>query len=542
MKSTKLIVCFALVSTVSYAQTSYDAQRLSENELNGTARFVGMGGAMGSLGADISVINTNPAGIGLFRRNNFSTTFGFNTNVVKSDFGGNKMKEKNTAASFDQAGFVYSMKIGNKTDLRYVNFGFNYHKSSNFNRIFSSGGFLNDFSQTQQMANLIGGAIDNIEEMDRIYNYDLSKDPFKQSPYYPNVEGDPTIPTYPYLGVMGVRTELVGVGSDDKGEFPIGWLGDKNYYFSHEEGGIYQYDFNVAFNVQDKMYFGITLGVHDVDYKRYTSYSENIFDGPHSGYYELNNVMKTEGTGVGVKFGAIFRPIDDSPFRFGFAVHTPIWYDLTDIYDSHIYSEITYQDKDEAGNPVERKFTADEYVSDYLDGETLQEYKLTTPWKFNVNMGTVLGGMMALGAEYEYTDYSTSKLHYVDGYDMDYQNNIISEDLKGMHTLRLGMETRITNNVSLRAGYNYSSSSFKDSAYKSLAWNDMRTDVEYNNKFDQHTATLGIGYRGKLFYVDAAYKYNTYKSDFNAFSADGLEASKLNNDRHQVLMTLGIQF
>jgi len=48
------------------AQTAYDAVRYAGDELNGTARFVGMGGAMGALGADISTIGTNPAGIGLF--------------------------------------------------------------------------------------------------------------------------------------------------------------------------------------------------------------------------------------------------------------------------------------------------------------------------------------------------------------------------------------------------------------------------------------------------------------------------------------------
>ena len=52
------------VGTAS-AQNLYDAERLSSNELNGTARFVGMGGAMGALGGDISTIGTNPAGIGI---------------------------------------------------------------------------------------------------------------------------------------------------------------------------------------------------------------------------------------------------------------------------------------------------------------------------------------------------------------------------------------------------------------------------------------------------------------------------------------------
>ena len=537
MKTNKLLIGLVLVSSVAHAQTGYDVLRLAENELNGTARFVGMGGAMGALGADISVIGTNPAGIGLFRSGDVSTTFGFNSTMVKSTFGNTSMDEKNTKASFDQAGFVYSMKVGNRTDLRYVNFGFNYHKRANFNRVMSAGGLLDGQSLTYQMAGMmeesfnINGITDVTAAMYNIHDYKAGG--AGVNPYTSNEQ-------YPFLGVMGIRSGLVELGSytDEHGkshDVPVGWDGDQNYYFRREEGGIYQYDFNIAFNVQDKMYFGMTIGVHDVDYKRYSSYSEDISYGTDTGFYELQNVMQTEGTGFNVKVGAIFRPIEDSPFRFGFAIHTPTWYELTDFYGSNVYSEIL---KD--GNV--KKEPTEEYPSDYLNGDVLQDYKLVTPWKFNVNMGTIFAGVMAVGAEYEYTDYSTSKLRYVDGYDMENQNQYMKEDMKAVHTLRLGMETRLTDNISLRAGYNYSSSIFNKNAYKALNINDMRTDVEYNNKFDQHTATLGFGYRGRVLYMDAAYKYNVYKSDFYAFSDEALKATKLNNERHQVLLTIGARF
>lgn len=538
-KYTLFMVSALGMASVASAQTQYDAFRLSENELNGTARFVGMGGAMGALGADISVMGTNPAGIGLFRGHDLSTSFSFNSTQVKSDFNGTSMKEKKNQMSFDQIGFVYSTKIGNKTALRYFNFGFNYHKSNNLNKLFSVGGLLDGLSQTNQIANMIGGAVSGIGEIDNIYNYGLEGHEKLPNPY------DPVNSNYPYLGVMGVRTELVAVGDNNTLK---GWNGDGNYYHSREEGGIQQYDFNVSFNVQDKMFFGLTLGVYDVDYRRTTHYSEDIFDQnpefqqPHIGYYELNNTFSTSGTGTNLKLGAIFRPIDDSAFRFGVAIHTPTWYRLTDIYNSNVYSEMSYQVKNEAGEVVTKDFNANELISDYVGGEVLQDYRLTTPWKFNVNFGTVFGGIMAVGAEYEYTDYSSAKLYYSDGYEMSNQNKYLSEDLKGVHTLRLGMETKLASCFSVRAGYNFSTQAFKETAYKALNWNDMRTDTEYNNKFSQNTVTVGLGYRGRLFYADFAYKYNLYKSDFYPFSDINLQAAKLTNERHQALVTVGIHF
>lgn len=538
-KYTLFMVSALGMASVASAQTQYDAFRLSENELNGTARFVGMGGAMGALGADISVMGTNPAGIGLFRGHDLSTSFSFNSTKVKSDFNGTSMKEKKNQMSFDQIGFVYSTKIGNKTALRYFNFGFNYHKSNNLNKLFSVGGLLDGLSQTNQIANMIGGAVSGIGEIDNIYNYGVKGHEKLPNPY------DPVNSNYPYLGVMGVRTELVAVGDNNTLK---GWNGDGNYYHSREEGGIQQYDFNVSFNVQDKMFFGLTLGVYDVDYRRTTHYSEDIFDQnpefqqPHIGYYELNNTFRTSGTGTNLKLGAIFRPIDDSAFRFGVAIHTPTWYRLTDIYNSNVYSEMSYQVKNEAGEVVTKDFNANEQISDYVGGEVLQDYRLTTPWKFNVNLGTVFGGIMAVGAEYEYTDYSSAKLYYSDGYEMSNQNQYLSEDFKGVHTLRFGMETKLTSCFSVRAGYNFSTQAFKETAYKALNWNDMRTDTEYNNKFSQNTVTVGLGYRGRLFYADFAYKYNLYKSDFYSFSDINLQAAKLTNERHQALVTVGIHF
>lgn len=190
MKNKKLVcsVCALVFALGAEAQTQYDAARLMGNELNGTARFVGMGGAMGALGGDISVIGTNPAGIGIFRSNDLSVSFGFNQTSVESNFMGSSMKDKRTRASFDQVGFVYSTKIGNNTSLRFVNFGFNYHKSKNFNRLFASGGNLTGgLSQTWQMANMMGVYMDEVgvpeadtgNELDEIYNsnnpYDVNR-------------------------------------------------------------------------------------------------------------------------------------------------------------------------------------------------------------------------------------------------------------------------------------------------------------------------------------------------------------------------------
>ena len=543
MKCRYLMMGLSLCCMSVFAQTHYDAANYSERELNGTARFVGMGGAMGALGADISVMGTNPAGIGLFRGNDFSTSFGFNANLTSSTAGDMLMKDKSVKASFDQMGLVYSMKIGNRTPLRYVNIGFNYHKDRNFNSMMRTGGFLDGSSQTQQMATMMDGFSN--EQIDDIYNYGVKGYEGIENPYYSNNQ-------YPYLGILGVRTGLVAVDADNGKK--IGWVGDSNAFQGREEGGIHHYDFNVSLNLRDRVYLGMTIGVDDVRYRRSTYYTEDVYDGEDGGFYELMNDFATDGTGVNFKLGAIFRPIEDSPFRFGVAVHTPTWFNLTDYYQSYIYSELEYNfvRTDEDGNEVtdvsgkpivDRELVKlEDDTRSNVDGDIVRDYQLKTPWRFNVSAGTVVFGRMAIGAEYEYAATTSSKLYYYDGYEMADQNSIIKEDLKGVHTAKVGLEFRVLPSLSLRAGYNYNSSMYRETAYKALGWNDMRTDVEYNNKFAKNTVTAGLGFAHRSFYIDVAYKYDTYKSDFYAFSDDNLLPIKVNNDRHQLLFTLGAHF
>lgn len=537
----------AMAAVAAVAQTQYDAARFSGSELNGTARFVGMGGAMSALGADISVIGTNPAGIGLFRSHDLSLSFGFNKNVTNSNLGGTEVKDERTRASFDQLGFVYSTKIGNKTDLRYFNIGFNYHKMANFNRQFSSRGNLNGSSLSWQMQDMMlgTGAYQNQASYDALLD---AENPYTSSAYYGT----------PFLGSMGVRTGLVDDVTGNDGSFGMmGWNGASGDYYSREEGGINAYDFNLSFNVQDRFYFGATLGVYDVNYSRYSSYYETVLDdkGNDNGSFQLNNWFTTDGAGLDLKLGVIVRPMEYSPFRIGFAVHTPIWYSLNDRYTATLGTDIL---------AFPEKYT--ENLSDYYapDASYLLEYQLATPWKFNVSMGTTFSNVLAMDAEYEFANYAKARYKDAGGYDLAAANGAVDKYLKNVHTFRIGMEAKFTPQFSFRAGYNYVTSPIADNSARYVPnlstnkadyiwFDETRTDPEYHNLKARNTLTLGLGYRGKFMYADVAYKYDFYKSDFYMFddyrfSNDGNSivsrnsAAAVNHDRHQLLLTLGVKF
>ena len=545
LKKNIIMVCGLCMALGAGAQNVYDAERMFSNELNGTARFVGMGGAMSALGGDMSVMGTNPAGIGIFRSNDASVSFGFNNTQTMSRFNGTQMKENKTRASLDQLGFVYTHKVGNMTSLRFVNFGFGYHKSRNFNRLFSMGGALDGFSQSWQLSDELNYAGIDADNFDKVLQY---KNPYRD--YWDK---------YPILSMMAARTGVVDLnpvydanykGSDNERKIPVlGWDGDRNNFYSEEKGGISQYDFSVAFNIEDRIYVGATLGLYDIMYDRFSTYTEDLIgyqptggndnriyaipvDGDlvvSNGGYTLDNYYRLEGSGVDLKLGVIMRPFEDSPFRVGLSVHTPTWYELTETTNAVLSSDI-----------MAFEAPYQENLSDYLTPEyRTYAYRMSTPWKFNVSAGTTLGGLVALGAEYEYADYSTSRLEDLEGFELGDQSSV-EKYLRGVNTFRVGMETRIAPSFSLRAGYNYSSALFQENAYSALAV--YRTSTDFNNVKAKNTVTFGLGYRGEVVYADLAYKYDVYKSDFYAFDDVYLPKTEVDNERHQLIFTIGTRF
>ena len=74
MKRKILTAVAGALPMVIMAQGATDLYQLSQTELRGTARFMSMGGAFGALGGDLSTLNQNPAGIGVYRGSEIGVT------------------------------------------------------------------------------------------------------------------------------------------------------------------------------------------------------------------------------------------------------------------------------------------------------------------------------------------------------------------------------------------------------------------------------------------------------------------------------------
>lgn len=512
---------------MAQAQDTYINERITNNssDVIGTARYVGMGGAMGALGADMSVISWNPAGIGLYRKNDVALTFGGTWGKSAID------DESRGTGTFDQAGFVYNVPTGSMS-CPYINFAFNYQKKINYNHNFYAiNNNLGGLSQMFQVA-----------ELTDFSSYDDWKDGYQ--PNLANLAWDNGF----FLDIP------LGDGNNYRyWDSPAG----RNGYVHHSEGSLQAFDFNISTNIQDQCFLGLTVGVDNMSYRAWSLYGENDlqYDEPS---YDLSNDVRISGYGVNVKLGTIIRPVADSPFRFGIAIETPTWYKLK---NSTLYGLFDYFYD-----------TKTSLVESYL------KYNLRSPWKFRFCAGSTIGTTFAWDVDYEYATYGHENMGYpeeennwgdtwgnVKDRDM---NQLTRNTLRGTHTVRTGFEFKATDALAFRLGYNFSSSAYKNNIgfdqytiFDTDSWNSMNyaTSTNYMRMGNTNTLTLGAGYRYKKFYIDLAYKLRNQSADFYAFDSSYTNSTRFTEDypemtgmkltptdvdltRHTITCTLGFKF
>ena len=547
MKKILSIMTAAMLGTAVSAQETYDNAQLATKDLNGTARYVGMGGAMEALGADLSTIGTNPAGIGMFRRSMVAGSFGFNSQQDAKSFG----NANKTNMSFDQAGFVYSMRSGRHSML---NFGFNYTKSKNFDQILTAAGRLNNASQNKLSAMKNANGVYTLQ--DKNNGLVSNSGAYSQADYlYSNVlfnHYDANNPNDPNNAMLSEGDK--GVIVNQTTGLPV-YYNATGYDFGRSTTGyIGQYDFNVSGNSNDRFYWGFTVGIYDVHYNSSSLYSESLVDGNTAiGDVAMNDERKITGTGLDVKAGLIFRPAEESPFRIGLYVHTPTWYDLT----TRNYTVLN-NNTNEAYGSTERGKSSESY-----------DFKFYTPWRFGVSLGHTVGNYLALGATYEYADYTTNDIRVNDGGEVDYWGNYyetssraeamkqnIKNSLKGVHTVKVGMEFKPEKNFAVRLGYNYQSAMYNKNGFKDGSLESYGTyyasTTDYTNWKDTHRFTAGVGYNYGKFSFDLAYQYSQTNGDFYPFMSyvdnsepkfdNVCDAVKVSNKRNQLLFTVGYKF
>lgn len=412
MKNILYTILATLFSINAFTQNQVDILRYSQYQVGGTARSIGYGGAVGSLGADFSTLSINPAGIGMYRKSAVSISPTIFFSNVTAKMGDNKNKAFKDNFNLNSYGIVFSSNNNDNSGWKAFQFGFGVNRQNNFNNYIKITNDNKDNSQMNDYINQSNGSIPG------------NLDPYSTSLAFYHYLID-TIPgTNNYNSILengGVHQELK----------KISW------------GSVNEMTLNLGSSYNDIFYIGASIGFPFLRYNEESEYSEMDMADTIAGFnkYTLNNTLETYGNGVNLKFGIIVRPTGF--MRFGLAFHSPTWYSMHDEWSS----KLTNHFDNGTNEPISNK-------PGYYD------YELTTPMKLNASMTFTIARILMLSADADYINYSTGRLNAND-YDY-FDENAETRDLyKPTVNIRAGAEVRLRP-MSFRAGLQYYGNAYND--------------------------------------------------------------------------------
>ena len=513
------------------AQNALDAYNISFNQIKGSSRYVAMGGAFCALGGDISSLSQNPAGIGVYRSSEFTLTMGgqWNHNASKG-----AATATNSVFTFDNTGIVGTFFTGKHKGLLSFNIGLTYNRPVSYNRTFRGANLKLGSSFTNYLECVTRG----IPSTDLAVTKEFDA-------YYQSAA--------PWVSILGYQSYLISPVSDGASTYyglfdPSKSIGS-SINTIYEDGRNDEYTINFGGNVNDRIYFGAALSIRDLSVTRTVLYQESLLGT--TGYYDDGNIAgditgsdfdystyyNMRGTGISGKFGIIARAADF--LRLGFAIHTPVYYNITQTMDASVYFQNTLS----SNVRVSSSQTVPQIVSNRI--------KIQTPWSFQAGAAYIIGKKGILSAEYQYVAYNRMKMKENNGDPFPIENEFYKTQFKAGNNIKVGLEYRVTNALSLRAGYAIQLSPVKadlKNVNVEVPISGMQTTYMLPGNTSYYSC--GIGYRFSAFNVDLAYQHYYQKSDMFAFSPlfynDGTTlipgSSEIKSKQNAITVTLGVRF
>ncbi|MDE6391624.1 MAG: hypothetical protein K2L26_09440 [Duncaniella sp.] len=540
----------AAIPACAMAQTAVDGMSISQSDLRGTARYMSMAGAFTALGGDISSFNQNPAGLGIYRSSEIALSLDLDMLSAKSAADGFSDKQSQTRFACNNFGYAGAIALNSEV-MPFFNWGVSYSRQASFDRTY--GGRLTQNLQTSY-TNLVAentttDGFDNLTLADQKgYNpfFDSSA-PWTSILFYNAYGINPTAPgANSYTGLYDYNGTAPGTAD----------------YTIREKGHVDEYSINFAGNVSNLVYWGLGFGITDLNFKQTAYYGEAFGSGalvPNSGEesyttgsasWGMTNWKHIYGTGFNVKFGLIFKPINE--LRIGLAVHTPTWYSLTTESQATVgydYNSPNYTD----GNKYSGNYTSE---ADYVN------WKMNAPWRLSAGIAGVIAGRAILSLDYEYKGFGSMTFRDANGYDYNDLNGDVKNYYQATNTIRLGAEYRVTPGFSVRAGYSCETSPTQKALLDPEGSNatyvftsnpdDTATQPSYSLTRSTQYVTCGLGYRYKAFSADLAYVHRTRKADYHAFTDyNETEAphylvtapkAKVSENNNSLILTLAYRF
>jgi hypothetical protein len=470
-----------LLSLSAAAQNEQDVLRYSRLGFGGTARYASMGGAFGALGGDISIININPAGLGMYRKNDLVLSTSFFNQRVESSYADTLTSDERFNVKVDGFGFVIAAKPENRTDhgWQMLSMAIGYNRTNSF----QSDQYMQGNQNSSMMDSWVRSASGTGPSMLDPFNEGLAWNTYLLDP-----AGNDTLHYVDRIPDGDIVTQVKQIET---------------------RGGMGEWTFGAAGNYDNRIYIGAAIGVPRVNYEETVFYSETELNDTVSNfdYLQFEQYLETKGRGINFRAGVIFRPYDF--MRVGVAFTSPTSLKLTDTYFSKMTSIL--------GDTLR--------VYESPNGN--YRYTIRTPMRLTGSLAFVIYKFALFSVDYEYVDYSDGRLKSVD-YNYFEENNAVRAKYTSASNIRTGLEVKFAP-FSFRAGFAYYGSPYQPNVKNEAA----RTYI-----------TGGVGYRDPddVFYIDLGIISQRYTENYYFYDQSLVEPVVNKWKSINVLLTIGLRF
>lgn len=434
----------------------------------GSARIQALGGTQISLGGDYSSAASNPAGLGMYNRSEFTFSPAFSVRNTTASFGGNDFDESRNNLNIPGLSLVFHHETGKESGFMGGSFAITMSRINDINMKYY-------YTGQNTGASLIDYFVNDA------YNYTPDG----------MLNGD----DYYTLTGLAYNNYLIDSGTDGNNNlFYYSFLdpleGETRTFTQAEtierKGAQNQWSIAYGANFSDKLFIGASIGIASLNYKLTQIYSESNFSfSEEPNYkpldsYESREELEIKGTGFNFNLGLTYRPVDF--IQVGAAISTPTIYNLNDTYTARIDSKWNNFDNNGAITPP----LNDEYAG--FDVPTISEYYLNTPFKFASGI-TFISKYGFISGDVELINYSKTKYSsQTNGISFSGENDDVKAAYTSVANYRVGAEFRY-DIFRVRAGYNYMPDPSRET-------DDIDRSIQ--------TITGGLGVKMEKFSIDMA--------------------------------------
>jgi hypothetical protein len=490
------------------------AKQFSTTYSTGTARMQALGGANSALGADLSSISGNPAGLGLYTRSEVNMSLAYTGVQTQSNYLSSSNNATENQIQFPTLGMVLSSNNLGGGDW-HGSFGFGYSRQAIFIQPMQVSGtnnrssLLDNFIEKANEKGATGASLD--EEYDAVSGTADSPEALAYQTYL--INPNPTTGGAPFERFQPL--------------LPTNQFGSAT-----NTGALTSWDFAYGASYRDQFYLGAALHFTRIRSNSSTSWEDEYVGAKNVAGFQYEETLLTSGSGIALSLGAIYKV--NPSLRLSFAFRSPTFYDqMNETYDARLFPDVIgIPSIGSTGNPIiitkvnPMRLTTNEF-----------SYQLTTPMRVTGGLAFFFSKKGFLTADLEYVAYNGMRVSSAElgaGANQAFKtkyNGQISRNFEGALNVKVGSEIRVTPSISVRGGVAMFGGGYAQS-YDTID----RNALQFSG---------GIGYRKSNFYLDLTAIRRTQKDAYTPYTLKNtadFSSALLDLTSTQIMIGGGIYF